>query len=197
LLVRIRIRWSRPATVNRYACTVPYRAESKRSVPKAKLVCAAFLASAGLPKCTIADVPPLVRPIQTVDSATVGQLTAFMREHRFAKPYYVREIVQTAGTNRIPASLLVCIEFLESSGGKQYDRETANRFGWDSGKASFRSHLAAIRFIALQLGSGHYYAGKSVAEKIRVYNPRPIYARRALGCMQEIGERGTLAAGIQ
>jgi hypothetical protein len=161
-------------------------------LPKAKLVIAAVILSAGVPKCTIADVPPVHRD----HPVTMGQLAAFMDEHRFAKPYLVREIMQTADANRIPASLLVCIELLESSGGRQYHQGTANRFGWDNGKASFASHLAAIRFIAIQLGSGRYYAGKSVAEKIRTYNPRPIYTQKTLDCMKEIDQPPTLVAGM-
>jgi hypothetical protein len=163
-------------------------------VPKAKLVIAAVMLSVGAPQRTIADLPPIHHghPV----TISIERLTAFMDEHRFAKPYLVREIVQTADNNRIPASLLVCIEFLESSGGRHY-HSTANRFGWDNGRASFGSHLAAIRFVAIQLGSGRYYAGKSVADKIRTYNPRPIYTQKTLDCMNEIDRQPTLVAGIE
>jgi hypothetical protein len=193
LIVRIRIRWSTNAAVNRYACTVTRRTESKPLVQKTRLILVAFVLSAGIPKCTVADVP-LIQPISH-STTTTEQLTAFMRGHRFAKPYYVGEIVQMAEMNRLPPALLVCIELIETSGGKQYHPETRNRFGWDNGKASFPSHLAAIRFIAIQLGSGRYYAGKSVEEKLRVYNPRPIYAPKVLDCMKKIGQRPTLTAG--
>lgn len=193
MIVRIRIRWSTNAAVNRYVCTVTRRAESKPLVPRTRLMCIALVLSAGIPKCTVADVP-LIRPISHT-ATTTEQLTAFMRGHRFAKPYYVREIVEMAEMNRLPPALLVCIEFVETSGGKQYHPETRNRFGWDNGKASFASHLAAIRFVAIQLGSGRYYAGKTVEEKIRVYNPRPIYAPKILDCMREIGAGRTLVAG--
>jgi hypothetical protein len=193
LIVRIRIRWSTNTVVNRYACTVTRRAESKPLVRKTRLILVAFVLSAGIPKCTVADVP-LIQPISHTANTT-EQLTAFMRGHGFAKPYYVPEIVQMAEVNRLPPALLVCIEFVETSGGKQYRPETWNRFGWDNGKASFASHLAAIRFIAIQLGSGRYYAGKSVEEKIRVYNPRPIYAPTVLDCMRKIGEGRTPVAG--
>jgi hypothetical protein len=157
------------------------------------LLAMALVASAEIPKCT-EYVPPMHTDFHAI---TVRQLTAFMQGHGFAKPYYVREIVQTAETNRIPASLLVCIELLETSGGKQYAPERWNRFGWDNGKASFASHLAAIRFIAWRLGSGRYYAGKTIEEKIRVYNPRPVYTQKVSECMREIGERPTLTAGIR
>ncbi|MGD1096180.1 MAG: hypothetical protein ABSB35_29830 [Bryobacteraceae bacterium] len=162
-------------------------------MPNTKLIFIALALNAWMPNCTVADVPP-IKP--TFHTPTVERLTAFMHDHRFAKPYYAREIVQMAEANRIPPSLLVCIEFVETSGGK-YDHDTWNRFGWDNGKATFASHVAAIRFIAIQLGSGRYYAGKSVAEKIRVYNPRPVYARKVLDCMKEIGEEPTLVAALQ
>ncbi len=82
--------------------------------------------------------------------------------------------------------MIVCIEFVESSGGKHYDVETNNPLGWKNGKASFPSIPAAIRHVSEELGSGRWYAGKTLEEKLRVYNPRPYYSEKVLGCMSRL-----------
>ncbi len=179
----VRIRWSTNSAK---------RAErhSQRMRPGPKLVAAAVLLAAGIPKPTAADVPPatLHRDMAIVGiprDPTEDRLVAFMRERDFPQPYYAQEILQGAAQNQIPAALLICIEFLESSGGK-YDHGTANPFGWDNGKATFPSRRAAIAYVSNQLGSGRYYTGKSIAAKLRVYNPRPDYAPRIMSCMREL-----------
>jgi len=184
MFVIVRIKWSTHSAKRagrRY----------KRVRPSPKLVLAAVLLATGIPKRTIADVSPaavrpVAAPVPIRREMTADWLTAFMRERDFSPPYYVREILQSAAHNHIPASLLVCIEFVESSGGKIYDHSTANPFGWDNGKASFQSKVAAIDYVSTQLGSGRYYAGKSIEEKLRVYNPKPAYAPRIMSCMKDL-----------
>lgn len=146
-----------------------------------------LLLGTALPVSTIADVespifPPLTiaprpRPAET--------LSAFMRRKHFAEPYNLPVILQSAHRASIPPALIVCIEFVESSGGKHYDAETNNPFGWKNGKASFPSIPAAIEHVSEELGSGRWYAGKTLEEKLRVYNPRPYYSLKVLGCMSQ------------
>ena len=140
----------------------------------------------GLPVSTIADVPPraIVRR-ETPRPAPEETLTAFMRRKDFAKPYHLPEIMQAASEASIPPSMIVCIEFVESSGGKHYDADTNNPLGWKNGKASFPSVRAAILHVSAELGSGRWYAGKTLEEKLRVYNPRPAYAVKVLDCMRQ------------
>jgi hypothetical protein len=182
--VIVRIKWSTKSAKRRGR-------HSRRVRPGPNLVLAAVLLATGIPKRTVADVAPVQVPRKTTpvpmrrDTSTEW-LTAFMRERDFVQPYYAREILQSAAYNHIPPSLLVCIEFLESSGGKMYNQSTANPFGWDNGKAAFPSRLAAITYVSAQLGSGRYYAGKSIEAKLRVYNPRPGYARRIMDCMKDV-----------
>jgi hypothetical protein len=109
-----------------------------------------------------------------------------MRRKGFAEPYHVPEIIQAASQASIPPSMIVCIEFLESSGGKYYDPGTNNPLGWRNGKATFPSVREAIRRVSAELGSGRWYAGKTLEEKLRVYNPRPAYAIKALDCMRQL-----------
>jgi hypothetical protein len=109
-----------------------------------------------------------------------------MRRKSFVEPYRVTEIIQAAAQASIPASMIVCIEFLESSGGKHYDAGTNNPLGWHNGKATFPSVHAAIVHVSAELGSGRWYAGKTLEEKLRVYNPRPVYAMKVLDCMRQL-----------
>lgn len=137
-----------------------------------------------MPVSTVADVPPaaIVHPMKQVPTET---LSSFMRRKNFVEPNNLAEIVQSASRASIPASLIVCIEFVESSGGKYYDLETNNPLGWKNGKASFPSVPAAIRHVSQELGYGRWYAGKTLEEKLRVYNPRPYYSVKVLGCMSQ------------
>jgi hypothetical protein len=135
---------------------------------------------------TIADMPPrsAVRPV-IVRRAPEDSLIKFMREHDFAKPYNVPEIRQAATQASIPPSLIVCIEYLESSGGKYFSADTNNPLGWNNGQTNFSSKTAAIRHVSSQLGSGRWYAGKSLEEKLRMYNPRPVYSQKVMACMSQ------------
>lgn len=153
--------------------------------PKSKLVTGVLLLAPALPVSTIADVPPraVARPI--VVSKHEESLTHFMRRKGFAEPYNLSEILESASSASIPPSLIVCIEFVESSGGKHYDADTNNPLGWKNGRAAFPSVRAAIRTVSQELGSGRWYAGKTLEEKLQVYNPRPQYSEKVLDCMRQ------------
>jgi hypothetical protein len=167
----VRIRWT------------PVKA--KDLAPRSKLLLGALLLAPGLPVSTIADVP-LDRVIQTAHHrAPAESLTSFMKRNAFAEPYHVAEIIQAASEASIPPSMIVCIEFVESSGGKHYDAGTNNPLGWNNGKTSFPSVHAAIRHVSGELGYGRWYTGKSLEEKLRVYNPHPIYTAKVMDCMRQ------------
>ena len=160
--------------------------------PHSKLILGVLLLAPALPVSTEADVPqgsifrvigpPVERP------APAKQLTAFMRRKGFAQPYNIADIIQAANRASIPPSMLVCIEFVESSGGKHYNEETNNPLGWKNGKASFPSVREAIRHVSEELGSGQYYAGKTLEEKLHVYNPRPAYSIKVMDCMSQFAQ---------
>jgi hypothetical protein len=115
-------------------------------------------------------------------------LIAFMRSHNFAPDQYqyVIEIIKNADANKIPAALLVCIDFQESSGGKRYYRFTHNPYGWGSDTVTFETQRVGIDYISRQLGSGHFYAGKSIEGKLHAYNPNPEYAIKIINCINQI-----------
>ena len=151
-----------------------------------------LLLAAALPVSTEADVPPqfLMRASLSTAPKPVSEesLAGFMRRKGFVKPYHLPEIMQAASQASIPPSMIVCIEFVESSGGKHYEADTNNPLGWQNGRASFPSVLDAIRHVSAELGSGRYYSGKTLEEKLRVYNPRPAYSIKVLGCMNQFAD---------
>jgi len=176
---------------------------------------AALMLAPGLPISTIADVVPRAtapaiklaatpmagpapklgpkrtpKPAPKFIAKTVaaGELAAFMRRKGFVEPDNLEEILSAASEASIPASMIVCIEFVESSGGKHFDFETNNPLGWKNGRASFPSVRAAIRHVSQQLGSGEWYAGKTIEEKLRIYNPRPAYLEKVMGCMNQFAQ---------
>jgi hypothetical protein len=154
--------------------------------PRSKWILGVLLLAPALPVSTEADVP-LLTVLRRPSAPMVREesLAGFMRQKGFVKPYHLPEIMQAAAQASIPPSMIVCIEFVESSGGKHYDADTNNPLGWQNGKASFPSILAAIRHVSAELGSGRYYSGKTLEEKLRVYNPRPAYSTKILGCMSQ------------
>ena len=169
----VRIKWTPPKR--------PFKLK-----PGSHVILGVLLLAPAVPVSTIADVlpKPIVRRIQP-PKPPAETLSSFMRRKGFAEPNNLSEILQSASRASIPPSLIVCIEFVESSGGKHYDAETNNPLGWKNGKASFPSVPAAIRHVSEELGSGRWYAGKTLEEKLHVYNPRPYYSVKVLGCMSQ------------
>ena len=174
----VRIRWT------------PLSQAERRRVKRIPLLASVFLLAPALPVSTIADVPPraAARPVKVEAPKHAESLTAFMRRKGFVEPYNLTDILESASQASIPPSLIVCIEYVESSGGKHYDAETNNPLGWKNGKAAFPSVRAAIRHVSQELGTGRWYAGKTVEEKLRVYNPRPQYSEKVLGCMRQFSQ---------
>jgi len=118
----------------------------------------------------------------------IASLIQFEERHHFApdQEKYVKEIIQDADSNSIPAALLVCIELQESSGGKRFNHDSFNPFGWDSGQKNFTSQRAAIDYISNRLGHGVFYRGKTLEGKLRAYNPNPAYSIKIINCINHV-----------
>lgn len=80
--------------------------------------------------------------------------------------------------------LLPSISFVESTAGKAAHNN--NLFGWDSGRAKFPSPAEAISAVAGRLSNGARYRGKTLEQKLAVYNQVPGYARRVQAVMRRI-----------
>lgn len=153
---------------------------------KSRWILGVLLLAPALPVSTEADVPPKAMMHAPASEKRVETLAGFMHRMGFVDQTQLPEIIQAASRASIPPSMIVCIEFVESSGGKYYDEETNNPLGWQNGRAYFPSVHEAIRHVSAELGSGRYYAGKTLEEKLRVYNPRPQYSEKVLGCMSRL-----------
>jgi hypothetical protein len=81
--------------------------------------------------------------------------------------------------------LLPSISMVESSGGKYYSH--GNVFGWNSGRARFRSISAGIHYVAAQFGNSSIYAGKDTHGILRMYNPaRTAYPKKVIRFMEQV-----------
>ena len=119
-----------------------------------------------------------------IDDQRHAKLETFFQSFGCPAPYHVKEYLGTADTYAIDYRLLPAISILESTCGI-YQREN-NRWGWASARKGFASFRAGLEYIAHQLAFGRYYKNKTLEEKVRMYNPRPEYARQLEKLMRKI-----------
>lgn len=150
--------------------------------------CLIWLLILALSAWAIASHWQIAVPLQIKHEPRIAELVSFEEQHHFApdQPQYVKQIIQDADSNSIPAALIPCVELQESSGGKRFNHATFNPFGWDSGKESFASERAAIDYISAKLGNGDYYRGKTLQGKLRAYNPNPAYSIKIINCINNV-----------
>jgi len=127
----------------------------------------------------------------TADSLAVedqrhAKLETFFQSFGCPAPYHVKEYLGAADTYAIDYRLLPAISVLESTCGI-YQRGN-NRWGWASARKGFASFRAGLEYIAHQLAEGRYYKNKTLEEKVRMYNPRPQYARQLDSLMRKIDD---------
>jgi len=116
----------------------------------------------------------------------ISAIAEFEFKHHFVPNDNIKEIIKAADKCDLNPALLVAIDLQESSGGRHYIRSTNNEWGWASDTRSFESETAAIDFISGQLCNGSAYRGKSLASKIRTYNPSPSYEPAIIKSINEI-----------
>jgi hypothetical protein len=112
-----------------------------------------------------------------------------LREYLAGRPIqkHAAEFVKAADANGLDWRLLPCISIVETSGGKHV-RHRNNIFGWNSGRARFKSVRTAIYEVAERLAQGRY-EGRSTHSKLHQYNPaRDRYARKVQRYMKELGQ---------
>ncbi|OGI93843.1 hypothetical protein A3A03_01720 [Candidatus Nomurabacteria bacterium RIFCSPLOWO2_01_FULL_40_18] len=113
--------------------------------------------------------------------------------------------VLEAEKNELDWRLLPAISVRESTGGKFACKTKGyNSFGWGSCKIGFKSNEEAIATIAKNLGGNnpkteHHYAGKTVEEILKKYNPPsivPRYAEQVISIMDAIGDADIVPAPL-
>ena len=122
--------------------------------------------------------------LRAVEDQRHAKLETFFQSFGCPAPYHVKEYLGAADTYAIDYRLLPAISVLESTCGI-YQREN-NRWGWASARKGFASFRAGLEYIAHQLANGRYYKNKTLEEKVRMYNPRPQYARLLGKLMRKI-----------
>ena len=80
--------------------------------------------------------------------------------------------------------LLPSLSFVETTGGKT--ARNNNMFGWDSGRAKFRSVAAGIHAVGYRLANSVAYRGKKLEGALATYNPNPDYVRAVKSVMRSI-----------
>lgn len=115
------------------------------------------------------------------DARTVA-VEEFLRTHSCPVQDLAPEFVLAAELNGLDYRLLPVLAVLETGCGRQAKNQ--NLFGWANGRKPFASFVHGIHFVAQRLRLAPHYAGKTVAQKLRVYNRRAWYRRKVLAMME-------------
>jgi hypothetical protein len=97
---------------------------------------------------------------------------------------YAPAFLDAADSFSLDWRLLPSLSYVESTGGKA--AQGNNFFGWDSGRARFSSPAAAIQSVAERLSQSARYHGKTLDQKLAMYNPVPGYAHKVRSIMRQI-----------
>lgn len=112
------------------------------------------------------------------------RIRSFFRKRKCPAQRYAAEFVVAADRHRLDWRLLPSLALIESSGGKVFTNN--NIFGWDSCRHRFSSVQAGIDAVAERLANSPLYRGKSVDEKLKVYNAKPHYRTAVKRVMQQL-----------
>jgi hypothetical protein len=113
-----------------------------------------------------------------------GRLEAFFKAHSCPAPYHVDDYLDAADLNELDYRMLPAVSVRESTCGRH--ARLNNVWGWDSARTGFESIAHGIHYIAYQLAFGRQYRGKSIDQKLLVYNPNPQYVKEVHRLMLEI-----------
>ena len=113
-----------------------------------------------------------------------ARLEAFFKAYDCPAPLHVNEYLRAADSHDLDYRILPAISLVESTCGAF--EKMNNRWGWDSVQSGFPSVSAGIEYITAQLAENPNYKGKTLEEKLLVYNPYPHYVRLVERLMQEI-----------
>ncbi|MBM3766546.1 MAG: hypothetical protein FJW32_14250 [Acidobacteria bacterium] len=121
-----------------------------------------------------------------VNDARCNAVRNFFLSHKSPLAPKAELFVSVADRHGLDWRLLPSLSMVESSGGKAGKRN--NVFGWNSGKAAFKTVDAGIEFVGRRLGTSKLYAG-STMDKLRRYNPaRTLYPPKVVKFMRLISD---------
>ncbi len=104
------------------------------------------------------------------------------------------DFLEVADRHGLDWRLLPTIALVETGCGRTAAGN--NIFGWDSGRRKFASVREAIQWVAARLGQSKLYRGKTLAQILATYNPRPQYARLVRALMNQLGPGNGAKAGL-
>lgn len=115
-------------------------------------------------------------------------LRKFLHDNHCPEEQYADMFIAEADTHGLDWRLLPGISVIESGGGRT--ARGNNLFGWNNGKASFRSFGEAIHEVASSLSVARPYRGKDLRGKLAAFNSeRADYSAAVLQVMQKIAAR--------
>jgi len=101
---------------------------------------------------------------------------------------YEQDFVDMAKEFGLNYRLLPAIATQESQCGKIMPDNSYNVFGYNNGDWKFRNFKHAIWAVGLQITYGKPYYGKSLDEKLKIYNPNYGYSERIKRIMENMCE---------
>lgn len=139
----------------------------------------------------LAHVEPILAEVQTKldfgdSDPRVEKIRLFFIRNNSPGAKYAKLFVQVADANNIDWKLLPTFAFIETGGGRVHRNN--NIFGWDSGKARFKTIEDGIRYVGRALTLGPYKS-KTPAQKVRVYNVHRryhLYADKVMKTLNEV-----------
>ena len=97
---------------------------------------------------------------------------------------YAPAFLEASDSFSLDWRLLPSLSFVETTCGKA--AKDNNLFGWDSGRATFASPVAAIREVAERLSRSARYQGKTLEQKLALFNRTPGYGSQVKKTMRRI-----------
>ncbi len=133
---------------------------------------------------TADQAPPLL--ITVGPDPRVPRLERFFRHYNCPPPHHVSEYLRASDGYELDYRLLPAISVRESLCGVSEQQMENNFWGYHPDRLSFPSVEAGIDYVARQLAQNPFYKGKSITEKLLVYNPRPAYPVEVQRIMHQI-----------
>ncbi len=148
-------------------------------------------AAAGLilSAATTADVPTarmgLTSSLASDPDPRTARLERFFKIYHCATPYHTSEYLGAADRYGLDYRLLPAVSIRETACGKGA-KELNNLWGYHPGRESFSSIAAGIEFLAHRLTQHPFYKGKTLQDKLFIYNPRAAYPEEVRRIMRQI-----------
>ena len=114
----------------------------------------------------------------------VAHLERFFEHYNCPVPYHISGYLRAADTYELDYRLLPAIAIRETLCGVSDQRN--NHWGYHPGRQSFESVESGIDFVAERLANGFFYRGKTLQEKLFIYNPRSAYPGEIQRIMRQI-----------